>query len=93
MAKQILRFTTTLLLAFLIVACTDPQEKAEAYLESGNGFLESGNLTSAEIEFKNHELLYNFQLENDTWEEVTGHPSYSGGSLAFNGTFKKSYTL
>ena len=40
-------------------------------------------LILAEIEFKNYEALSKFELKYVDWEEVTGNPEYSGGSLAF----------
>lgn len=42
-------------------------------------------LIMAEVEFKNHESKLRFKPQCSSWQEVTGNPNYSGGSLAFSG--------
>ena len=56
-------------------------EKRIVYDEFGAGLK---GLIMAEIEFKDHEALSNFEIEYSGWEDVTGNPKYSGGNLAFS---------
>ena len=45
---------------------------------------ELAGLILAEVEFKDYGSLSGFVPESESWEDVTGNPNYSGGSLAFS---------
>jgi cellulose synthase operon protein C len=53
MIKTMLHVLSVCVLAVALVACSSPEEKAAAYVESGDLLLQEGNLDKATLEYRN----------------------------------------